>query len=363
MFDTTKFEFETDGKALEALIRRAVAVLSTSLGTPLFSICSDGKKVFVLAANDEALLMAVCSDSVKGSGAFTFEAPDLSGIVKGRANMKFLFNGQQCEYSGFGKYAGKFNVGSVSKDRATALQHRIDESDSAISISKESLSTLKEHMTRTTVKDVYMNNPIISYAKVKDKKLAVFSKCSNHFAYSEVRLKIADLMLSMPSSHFSMIEQATDSEMAISVSHSTIRARSKDALLVLPFVQASEQQFNLVPQYLENLGKVRYTGEVDLAEVSKACSNLVALHTLNAKLEIVAKKKGLQFEFATAKGSATDTVVCKGSSDLDKLSIDPRVFSDCLRVAASLGAKTFSVYDRCVSFTGEGSYVVGARAS
>jgi hypothetical protein len=359
-----KLDFKTKGKTLEPVIKKALAVLTTGLGVPLFVLFGKKKRLYLLAANDEALLLQRLEGEVKNDGAFAFEGDTLAGLIKGRDDMSFSYDGSTLSFHLVaGKYNSTLQVFDISESRITALKERLETTGESFSLESTFVEQLRGLVSETLVKDVYQNRGILSFISVEKKRLTVFSQSGQHFAVATKKVSCPDFKIAIPAQHFNLIDQlSTGENLKFYIGHGAMHVQGEGLTLVLPFTQVKDDQFQLVPRYMEAIGKPLYSCAADLATIMSVCENLKTINSLNATFDITPDKKYLDFSFSTAKGKASDSIpISESVGKHPVIMVDPALFLDFISVGKRCKALTFHVYEKVVGLSADNCFIACSR--
>lgn len=334
-----KFSFTGSCKVLEQSLDKLFSAVSDSTsGSRNFVVSAYKNRLFLAAFNPDTYAYIEVPFEVQGSGAFGVDPTVLKGILKGRSEMTFSYTGSDCNFKLLrGKYNGKFVVLPLTSEQIAAFNNVVksssDEQDAVLS--RVVLDAVKEGLLLTSVKDVYANEPLLSYMNMDRGVLTV--SCSDQFHIGFYKAKIKDkakFRIALPSSHFQIIDKLIEGEQAkFYIRDQHIKVEGDSFVLVLPATQADDARYTQVVDYISALETPSFSCNCDIQKLQVLTSNLMTLHTANTKFEFSTKAgtPTLNMVFSTTNGSASDTLkveVTKPSTL--KAPVEPKMFVDAL---------------------------------
>lgn len=364
MIKKGKVSFDLSGKELEPLLKRSINVLATGIGAPLFALFGSKKKIYLLASNDDALLMVKIPGTSDGEGSVSFDGAALAGLVKNRADLSVKYDGRNILVAAkTGKYSSSIQAHDLSESMIETIERRMNAAEGGFELGAEFVSKLKDLVAKTRVTDPYTKMLILTHIFVQDNLLHVSSYAGNTFAQITSKVDAPDFKIALPAYHFALIEQlAMGESLKFSLGHGSLHAEGEGVTLILPFTQTTDDQFARLPSFIDGLGSPKYACVVDLADMESMCGNLKTITSVNAAYDITPGKKELDFEFKTANGKAKDSLAVldpKGKSD--PISVIPELFSDALAAAKRCGAVTFQIYEKIIVFRAKSTVIGCAR--
>lgn len=363
MLNSKSFFFSADCKALEPTIKKVVGVMSNA-SSPSFFIGVYKKKVCVVGLSGETfVLSAIQGAKASGEGAFGFAPDILSGLIKGRKELEFSFNGQECVFKQVkGPYKGTLVTAPITEDQKSSCEAFLTGSKKVDAVlPAELLACLKSGLAATNIKDVYQGTTLLSYISV-DKKgnLSVSSFDSQHFGLLTLStgVKGLEFKAAMPASHFSLIDQISAGvESKFSFSNGSVRVDGSGFILVLPATQSEDQNYSMVANFVEGLTKPIFKCGYDSGQLSSLTDNLFTLYNANTSFVLSAKdgSSTLSVNFNTPSGSASDAmkVAVSKNSKAFKAGVDPRLFRDILGLSRFIKEPELSINDKVVIMAGD----------
>lgn len=343
--DTSKtFTFTSSGKALLDILDLTNSVLpATSGSAKAFFLVAYKKKVYVVGTTSDTFLCHLVDGAVSTSdGAFGFQFEFLSGILKGRADMSFTFNGAECEFALVkGKYNGNIVILPISADQANQINSIMSDKSKTeeSNLPADVLAVIREGIAFTNVKDVFQveQSLLVSYLSLTSKGfLTVSSFDQHHFGHYKNKVAAGGLefRVALPSTHFLTIDKVTNGGPASFYIHpENIKVVGDNFVLILPSTQVDEKNFSLIPEYIKALDTPDYVCTYDTDQIRVLADNLFTLHAINTAFELSAKEKSsfLNVAFTTQNGTASDSLKVAVQTPANvKVKIDPRVFRDIL---------------------------------
>ncbi len=360
-----KFKFTAVCKDLEQVISRVnTAMGASSAQTKLYFIAAKGGKLCVIAYSQDTFCAVKIANAVsEGEGIFGFDPASLSGIIKGRSQMDFDFNGRELEFKLIkGKYNGTITLPSSLPEHLAHIRSSFagGKKDTASELSRDLLSTLKEGMMLTSIKDVFATNAeLASHIVIGQKLVTISAFDTHHFALYTKKVKSTgfdDLRVVLPVNHFNIIDKMVDNGDKSSkfvLRTESVRVEGSNFLLVLPAIQTNPQNFQIVQSFLKAQGDMPQRYSYKSEELGTLVNNLYTLHAVNANLEISSTDKGLAFSFNTQNGRIRDVLKSKTVSSAKKdaqVTIDPALIKDLINLSKgqedtelSFNKKTFRI--------------------
>lgn len=363
----TEFTFTADCKQLEQSIKKITNVLALTSQPACFVSVYKKRLCLVGLGSDVFVLVAVPNSTVDaGASTFGFVPDKLAGLIKGRSIMQFSFNGQDCSFKQqAGKYTGSIVTQPVTTDQQTSIDNYLSQKSSGFKLPATLLSVLKTGLAATSIKDVYQNNPLISYVSMNSKGLLqVSSFDAQHFGLFELQTdtKASTFRAALPASHFSLIDQVSDGvDAQFSLSSSNVRVEGKGFIISLPATQAEDKHYQMVSTFLAGMPKPVYACAYDNAQLTNLTENLYTLYSANTSFALQAKDAALRIQFTTPSGTAADAmkVAPTKASKPVKAGVDPRLFKDILGLARLIKDQpTLSINEKVLVLAGS---VEGAR--
>lgn len=340
-----KFSFTAVCKDLEQVMSRVNGAMAASSSKTkyYFVAAKKGKLAIIAYSQDTFCCVRVSNATSEKEGLFAIEPTQLAGIIKGRANMDFTFNGSELEFKLVkGKYNGSLTTLAIQDEQLAHIKANFlsGKKDEASTLSRDLLASLKEGMSLTNVKDVYGNKELASHITLDAKLITVSAFDTHHFALftKKVKTGFEGLRVVLPINHFNIIDKmvdASDKDSKFVLRAESIRVQGSNFLLVLPAIQTEEKNFTIVQTFLASVGQLKNRYKYKNDQLLTLVDNLYTLNAVNATFEVTAEKGGLQFTFATQNGSARDTLKAdeQASEKGAKIKLDPPLFRDTLSLA------------------------------
>ncbi len=371
------FAFTADCKDLEASIQKATATLESSpSGDRIYLLISTKQgKVYVAGLGSQSFgLLRIPNAVGESPGFLCFDHEKLSGIIKGRSVMHFSFTAtQECEFKLVkGKYNGKILTLPITSETLnvfnSTFNFKPDKSETVADFSTQTLETLREGLNVTAVKDVFNSTKRLSYIEFKDKSVTVSTWDNHHFGYYNMDTDYvgSPFSIAVPISHFQLIDKIvsgySDENVTFTMRSDLLRVDSNSFIAVLPLIQASEKDFNMVGNFLDNVGKADMIAKLNMNTLATIADNLFTLHTVNTTFDFNYKEatNQLKVTFTSPSGSASDQMkVDAGKSKSMSAKVDPKVFKDVMTLAKMLKEPTINIKaDKC--FIVKGTTTLGA---
>jgi hypothetical protein len=317
--------------------------LSSVLG--LMSSQAGSDAAFILSAVDSKLWLSAVGTSFvglmllegtsSGTGNFAFDLKMLQGVVKGRSDFDFNYTGSELEFKALKtKYSGKVVTLPVTKEQASIFNEISQEKIKGVKLTDEVLSEISTAVKCTSIKNVATKESINSLISIKKGKLYVSANDDYHIILYTCKLESEEIKFSINPFVLLGIEKAIGGKFELSVKPENLRFQTKTSLFVIPTNQAEEEKYNLPIDYVSNLGKEKFSASVSLANFLSVCENLDAIHTVNSQFDF-SLKDGLQIQFKTEQGSASDKIDVGDNSGKGKCSVDPKTFIEVLSLHKS----------------------------
>lgn len=341
----TKFSFTAVCKDLEQVMGRVNGAMAASSSKTkyYFVVARKGKLALIAYSQDTFCCVRVNNASSEGEGIFSVEPASLTGIVKGRSNMDFTFDGSELAFKlTKGKYSGTMTTLTIQDEQLAHIKANFasGKKDEASTLSRDLLASLKEGMVLTNVKDVYAGKDLASHITLDEKQITVSAFDTHHFALFTKKTKTGfnGLRVVLPVNHFNIIDKMVDSsdkDSKFVLRAESVRVHGSNFLLVLPAIQTEEKNFTIVQTFLASVGTLKNRFKYKNDQLLTLIDNLYTLNAVNATFEVTADKSGLQFTFNTANGSARDVLKAEtlASEKGAKIKLDPPLFRDTLGLA------------------------------
>lgn len=344
-----KFSFTAVCKDLEQVLSRVTNALGASNSqTKYFFIVARNKKLAVVAYSQDTFCAVQVPNAVSEAvGAFGVDPATFSGVIKGRSEMDFKFDGKELSFQlTKGKYSGNLTTLVIQDEQAAHVAACFAPSKKANGnvLSRDLLKTLKEGMMMTAIKDVYTSQDLASHIVFGDKSVTVSAFDHHHFAMYKTKLKDSafnDFRIVLPVNHFNIIDRMVDSsdkDSKFILRPESVRVEGSNFLLVLPATQSEEQNFTRVQEFIKAQGDMPFKFAYKPEQLSTLVDNLYTLKAANANFEIKYTGKNLTFTFTTPNGSATDALKIKtvnAKADKAKVSVDPILLKDLMSLSKS----------------------------
>lgn len=357
--EPSKFSFKVGGKELEGVLGKVSAVLGAAGSNEknFVLLAVKGSVVLIGHNADSYVYMLIKSGVASGDGSFGFEAPTIQGIIKGRVEMEFTFNGGDCTFKDTkGRYTGTFHTKPISSDKISVVnlkfraQKEKEEKDSkeakrlklfspaATVLPRTVLDCLKEGVALTSIKDIFSGKALLSYMQLDEKGiLTVSAYDAHHFGYYRCKVDAGGMTFkaALPSSHFMIIDRMVEgTEAKFHVMNENIRVEGEGFAMILPATQVDPRNYEMIPNFLKVLPKEPpFRAKFSLQKFQQMTDNLFTLHSVNTAFEFVHKKGSddLDVTFKTTNGSASDSIKTKiMNGEAVKVKINPQLLRDTL---------------------------------
>lgn len=355
------FEFSAEGKSLDAAISRINQGISVGAGSPVMILASVKKKVKLIGMVQDAFVMLdLPNATAQSDGCFAFTAQDLQGVVKGRPVLDFKYNGNEISWSK-ARYSGSLATIKITEDQDNTIQKFLDEEDGAITqLPGKAIVALQSAIAASSINDVVGDTKMLSYVVLdKSGKLSVSSFTIQHFSIVEVDAGClgCEFKIALPQVYFAIIKTISDGQDSkFYFSKASIKVVGKGFNLVMPSTQSEDHHFSMVKTFVEALGKPTYTAKFSPGDLKSIIGNLFTLFKTSSFFEFTAKAKSqaIAVKLSTTTGSAADEFEVRSKSkEAMRSVVDPRLFSDILRLVTSIPTIEFAVTPKVVYLRGE----------
>lgn len=341
------FTFTAVCKDLEQAIARVNGAMGASSSqTKFYFIAVRKGKLAVIAYSQDTFCAVQVPNAVgENEGIFGIDAASMAGIIKGRAQMEFEFNGRELAFKLIkGKYSGTLNTLSIPPEQLAhiAANFLTSKKDASNALSRDMLATLKEGMMVTNIKDVYAGKELASHIILDEKMVTISAFDTHHFALYRKKIKASGfngLKVVLPVNHFNIIDKmvdASDKDSKFVLRAESVRVEGSNFLLVLPAIQTEPGNFQMVQAFLKGQGDLPYRYKYKAEQLTTLVNNLYTLNAVNANFEISNIKGGLQFLFNTQNGSARDAIkvetLQEGKKEA-KVRADPLLLRDIITLS------------------------------
>lgn len=351
----TSFTYTATCKDLEQVISRVNGAMGASSSqTKYFFVVARGGKLAIIAYSQDTFCAVRVPNAVsEGEGLFGIEPPSLVGIIKGRTQMEFDFNGRELSFKLVkGKYNGSINTLTIQDEQLSHMRANFaaGKGDTSNTLSRDLLVTLREGMTATAIKDVYAGRELASHIVLDQRSVTISAFDTHHFALYQKKLRNSgfdNLRVVLPVNHFNIIDKmidASDKDSRFVLRAESVRVDGANFLLVLPAIQTEDANFDMVAKFIQAQGNMENRFKYKAENLTTLVDNLYTLHAVNANFEITSSNKGLQFAFTTANGSARDSLKVEtlSSKGEEKVKVDPALLKDLISLSKSQKDTTLS---------------------
>lgn len=348
--DSTKpFSFVANTSDIKTMLTKVEQVTgysgaSDTEKTFLFAILNE--KLFILGYSPETfvLVRVPASDVSKGSSCFGFIPSVVSGLIAGRGEMKFSYDGQLLKVSATkGRYTCDILTRPITDDQLPRINKNLNiNADSAKSLDTETLSLLRAGIKYAELKDVYAESgksSLLCLISLRKGLLTIDS--FDNFHLSSYRTKVdtdEHFRLAIAEQTFALIEKffTQDTDAKFFISDTGLRVQNSEFIVSLPSVQVDDEQYSMVSNYLKSLNKPNISLGLSKDAVTTV-NNMLTIAGKDSRFEFAVSPKGaVQLSLAVDGGTVQDTFKCK-ELDMGKISkpvkfkIDPRLFVDLFR--------------------------------
>lgn len=353
----SKFTFTAEAKALEAIVKTCSTAIASYTRTPIFCLMAKNQELFAISFDQGCFCMIrVANSQSEGNGFASVDSDLFLGSIKGRSIMSFEFTGNELKFQQTkGKYVGNLVTAPISQDQHSTIQNFLNTQNSGTKLSAETVASIKTGISITGIKDVYKNEPILSYISIVKKELSVSARHQNHFAvYSDVLSEGKNIQIAIPFEYFSTIDNVVANNSAsFGVNKSQLIISGKSFKLCLPAIQADDKEFDMLHNYIDTLKTPKVRCELKLSELSKIIDNVGSLYKEGgAGFEFKIKPNALKISLQTSNGNASDQIAIKANDSID-FSVDTRLFKDILGLAKSTKTEKLFVYEKLIMLKGE----------
>lgn len=349
------FSFEMEGKTLASYIDKLLVVtghVNSNAINRRHLFVSYNKTLYLVGYSSDTHIAINTGIETKVTGSFNFDADILKGVVKGKSDLNFEYDGSELNISS-GRFKAGLKTSPITVDQIPAINdlfgQGIKHSDA---IGAELLSRLKLGSQRTRVID-HHDDKVTSPMNitVKDGKLVILSFSRWSFNRFECEVESPrDIELTVSNEVFTLVSKVLDERdedsASFFVEESGFRVLSENLIIGLPPLSSSEEDS------LENVNvifdgtwasksKSLYLFSVN--ELSDTISNIRTLITDRNAGYMTLKfgAKGVTLSFSNDNGNAQDSVVYAKpgkKSPFKKLpapkkasaNIHPHIFGDVL---------------------------------
>ena len=361
MLQSKSFSFTLPTKNIELALKKVNAVAGASGNAMSLFLSSDGSTLSILAVNSDCFARVEVEAKVEGAGCFGLDSQNLVGIIKGRSDMAFNFNGSECQFKQLkGKYNGHLVTQPLTKDMAGLLETYLAPNEkSGSNVPGELMALIGDGLKATAISDVYQGTTLLTYIQMDGRILKMSSFATQHFAFYQVPADFPKVKISiaLPANYFSVINAVSEgSASKLYMNTSNIRVQGKGFLVILPSSQVEEKHFETVEGLLSTLKKPEFACKYSSSAFSVAVENLISLYSTNTNFELASSKDStrLEIKFTTQNGAASDAIdiTAKKNSKPFKASVDPRLIKNVVSVVSSCdGEPILSITDRVILLT------------
>lgn len=369
-----KFEFNMDAKIMVEAVDKLIAVtgfVSNSSVMRRHMLVSYGGNLFIIGYSSDTNIAIDTGIEVADSGAFNFEPEVLKGIIKGRGNIQFKYDGTELAMKD-GRFNGVIKTTPVTVDQIPAVNDIFGKGlKRSNGIGSELLSRLREGVQRTRLID-HLDDRQASqiYIDYEDGVLKAITKtrwASSLFECQFEAGKEKPFRMSLTNEVFNVINKVLGDEAEQSasffISEAGFRVLSKNVVVSLPPVQETEQSsIDEFYALMDMVNKKKPSGEyqINVRDCTDTINNLLVLVTEKASGVLRAKfaSKGVNLSFSNDNGSVANTfsyVEQKAEKGKKKtksaavaeqtIQLYPKIFNDLLTniKLGSFNAKTYAV--------------------
>lgn len=338
------FSFEADGSTLHNVVSKTFAVAASAKGDDSQAVCllvASNKNVFVVSHASDHLSAFHLKGSVASSdGAFMFEPKILQGLIKGRGEMLFDFNGSVLNFKLVkGKYSGSFETAEVPTETIVEANREFaSKYVKGTSISGELLSNIRSAIKACSIQNLFdAARTLECKLRAANGVLEVSAADTAHCVLYRAKIdKAFSFQMALSSATFNIVDKfvSAESEDAAFVFDSKrFVVEGETYRISLPPVQMDEREFNMVRTYISHLKEpvASYSFKEQGVNTIK---NMVTISDEESRIHLEVVEKGVKVAMQNSKGQVSDqfktaVTFAKGTKNLSVL-IDPRVFTDLM---------------------------------
>jgi DNA polymerase III sliding clamp (beta) subunit (PCNA family) len=344
-----KFSFICAASDMKAAISKVEAVTN-------YSGAQDLEKSFILAVyNKDTYLIGYSPDTFvvvklkatevsQKDGSVEINTTNLSGLISGRAELNFEYDGSRLNVSGVkGKYSCSLLTTPVTDTKVIRVNKLIQiNSEKAKSLDSDTLTKLRSGIKLAELKDIYSDSGktgLLCLISMKDNVLTINSFDNFHLSLYRSKVSSKDsFKLAIPEQTFTIIEKFLTEETGVKffISDTGLRVQNDQFVVVLPPVQVEDNQYSQVSTYLKTLDKPSIKFSLSKDAVTTV-SNMLTLAGKDSRFEFSVIPNGVvKLGLSVDGGDIKDMFKCK---DLDigknkkpvNFKVDPRLFVDLFR--------------------------------
>lgn len=349
-----KFNFTISASLFKDYLSKVLLVSNTdtsSTSSKYHIILAKKGKLYVLSYTQDTFAVVQVEEDipVEGDGYMVIVPSILTGLIKNREEMTFTYDNVRLTFKSTknSRYAGEINTQHLTDDIIDLINQLLKPDEVTFVINSEILSSLRNGIKMTSIKNVYSgNSELYSYVEYKNKKITVSSVDNWHLSYYSSTLKKStnDFSFAILPSIFDLIDKFVTKDTKFVFASNKFRVEDNNFILNFPPIQSKEEEFNIVANYIKELPKATVSFEFN-DSLSTTVNNLYSLLTTKGlTFDLKIKDSSATLAIKTQQGDARDKLQIKNLKAKENLSVgfDPDIFLDLLKNVKYDGA-IFSV--------------------
>lgn len=346
---TNKMSFTASTSDIKAALSKVEGVTNYSSVSDIeksFVLCVSQSNVYIIGYSPETFVLVKikATDVSAKSSSFEFVPSILSGLIAGRADLNFEYDGSRLKLTAVkGKYSCELLTKPITDDQLPRINKALHvNEDKAKSLDSKTLTTLREGIRYAELKDVYAESgkgSLLCLITLSKGELTVDAFDNFHLSSYRATVKSKEAFrLAVSEASFALIDKflvQEDIKADFFVSDTGLRVQNDDFVVVLPPIQVDQEQYNLVSNYLKTLHKPSITFAMSKDAISTV-NNMLTLAGKDSRFEFALAPTGvLKLSLSVDGGDVHDAFKCKefnmGKSKGFKFKVDPRLFVDLFR--------------------------------
>jgi hypothetical protein len=342
--------FTLDTKKIVDVLKLATSVVPVQDGSNFIASAANNE-LWLYCFNETASARFLLeTEEVIGTGELGLNILGFQNLLKGRAQLVFTKENSVMKFKALkGAYNGELVSLPVDKGAFENVQSLLSFDKSArkqsTKIDEDTLSSIKEGMTYTSLNPIHVSDPLETFIKIAKGKVEITVCDSFHMALYERKVATdISLQLSVPKTHFDIFARAgaeyqqAKKPSSIFMDADLIKVNHPCYSIALPATQTKDSTFTKVKTFMKELPKATAAFSTKKSELVKVLSNLQSVYEegsyVCASLIKKKDKEAVQLATKTLHGSVSDTLtVSEFTGKQFAANIDPRMLRDFMGAA------------------------------
>jgi hypothetical protein len=288
---------------------------------------------YIIGITSDAFACVRIEDSEGYSdGTVGFDLKVVQGLLKnvGPINIKTT-EGKLHMSAVKGRYKASTEFIEFDESNVTIVRNYMS-AENSNSIDPDIIAALREGLKSCELTNFYSDDTILAYIRLSKGNVSV--ACADNFHVALYNHKVKNklsMKFAIPSRTFSVIDKFISGNKAtIDIGLGRMRVAGENFVLCLPEVQVEDELFELVPSYIESLGKTVTRITFSRSDM-KALDNMFAITDEDTKLQIAVREGKAKISLTTRAGSVSDIFKVEMKGKPRVAHIDPRIFNDLFK--------------------------------